>query len=556
MTDVYRTDDPAADQAAHHALVGLHSLADGLGGVDPGTLPGFVPLVPAVALRTVAEAPVEQVPVSARVGVLYSLASKDFPHYEGNEDAYRALADSVAQQRTGVDADQLLSDVKAAAAGDTPFEKTASGQALPHHEAVFVDRDVCATRTVTVGGLRGTWVYSELETDAPFAQVADWVDPRSWPQRGPMMFKGMSVVGGNDPVRIGALGTEHWHGVFHEEVQLVRRMNTLLHCDFWRDGDQACGMTYDLALSLDNQLDVDRGFLLVVDTGATRRVKVLKIVGFTDDVWDDVARMVCPFWTDWVRGAVQGGSTSVPHPPKADPGSPDTPTTGGATGDRMSEWLEFFGDAARVYADLFDDVTGRAAAGGYSATDWLDDARRTWTQLAKDWARAWSYGMESLQELREQGLDAGFAPPGADREAARGYTANLLKAAGDAAASATAGSGAAAAAGRTVAAPAGATTASASARVEGTTVPLVGLGPNDQPRVTGLTSIEAGGSMIPESDLAVSVITTADGSSAVRVTTANATAAPGLYVGTVQTAEGQPLAPVQLYLSRAEAPAS
>jgi hypothetical protein len=315
-------------------------------------------------------------------------------------------------------------------------------------------------------------------------------------------------------------------------------------------------MTYDLALSLDNQLDVDRGFLLVVDTGATRRVKVLKIVGFTDDVWDDVARMVCPFWTDWVRGAVQGGSTSVPHPPKADPGSPDTPTTGGATGDRMSEWLEFFGDAARVYADLFDDVTGRAAAGGYSATDWLDDARRTWTQLAKDWARAWSYGMESLQELREQGLDAGFAPPGADREAARGYTANLLKAAGDAAASATAGSGAAAAAGRTVAAPAGATTASASARVEGTTVPLVGLGPNDQPRVTGLTSIEAGGSMIPESDLAVSVITTADGSSAVRVTTANATAAPGLYVGTVQTAEGQPLAPVQLYLSRAEAPAS
>ncbi len=126
MTDVPDGPDPST---THHALVGLHALADGLGGVDPGALPGFVPLVPAVALRTVAEAPVEQVPVSARVGVLYSLASKDFPHYEGNEDAYRALADSVAQQRTGVDAEQLLSDVKAAAAGDTSFEKTASGQA-------------------------------------------------------------------------------------------------------------------------------------------------------------------------------------------------------------------------------------------------------------------------------------------------------------------------------------------------------------------------------------------------------------------------------------------
>ncbi len=542
MTDVPDGPDPST---THHALVGLHALADGLGGVDPGALPGFVPLVPAVALRTVAEAPVEQVPVSARVGVLYSLASKDFPHYEGNEDAYRALADSVAQQRTGVDAEQLLSDVKAAAAGDTSFEKTASGQALPHHEAAFVDKDVCTTRTVSVGGLRGTWVFSELETDAPFAQVADWVDPRSWPQRGPMMFKGMSVVGGDDPVPIGSLGTEHWHGVFHEEVQLVRRLDTLLHCDFWRDGDQACGMTYDLALSLDNQLDVDRGFLLVVDTGPTRRVKVLKIVGFTEDLWDDVARMVCPFWTDWVRGAVQGGSTSTPRPPAADPGPTGTPTPGGSTGDRMGEWLQFFGDAARVYADLFDDVTGRASAGGYSATDWIDDARRTWTQLAQDWARAWSYGMESLQEITEQGMDAGFAPPGADRQAARGYAATMMGAAGAAAASA---------AGRTVSATTAATSTPPDARAEGTTVPLAGLGPNDQPRVTALRSIEAGGALIPEADLSVSVVTAADGSSAVRVITTNTTVAPGLYVGTVQTPEGQPLAPVQLYLSRAEAP--
>jgi hypothetical protein len=80
------------------------------------------------------------------------------------------------------------------------------------------------------------------------------------------------------------------------------------------------------------------------------------------------------------------------------------------------------------------------------------------------------------------------------------------------------------------------------------------LGPNDQPRVTALRSIEAGGALIPEADLSVSVVTAADGSSAVRIITTNTTVAPGLYVGTVQTPEGQPLAPVQLYLSRAEAP--
>ena len=57
------------------------------------------------------------------------------------------------------------------------------------------------------------------------------------------------------------------------------------------------------------EIDVDRGFLLVNDAGPVRRVKALKMVGFTDDVWDDVAAMVCPFWTSWVRSAVEGGST-------------------------------------------------------------------------------------------------------------------------------------------------------------------------------------------------------------------------------------------------------
>ena len=66
-------------------------------------------------------------------------------------------------------------------------------------------------------------------------------------------------------------------------------------------------MTYDLKDSVDDEIDVDRGFLLVTDAGRVRRVQVLKIVSFTTDWWDLVARLVCPFWTDWVRFAVRGG---------------------------------------------------------------------------------------------------------------------------------------------------------------------------------------------------------------------------------------------------------
>ena len=108
--------------------------------------------------------------------------------------------------------------------------------------------------------------------------------------------------------------SEHWQGVFHEEVRLFERVNTLLRCSHWRMPG-AAAMTYDLDLSLDGQIDVDRGFLLVTDTGPVRRVQVLKIVRFTTTSGTPSRRLVCPFWTDWIRGAVEGATTSVPVTP-------------------------------------------------------------------------------------------------------------------------------------------------------------------------------------------------------------------------------------------------
>ena len=143
----------------------------------------------------------------------------------------------------GIDVDQLLDDLKESAQTGVPFSTTQSGQQLPHHAAAFIREEACTIRKVDVGGLTGTWIFSEFETDAPFDHVTEWVDPRNWPRFGPMLFKQMDVVGGSEPVAIKTLGDEHWHGVFHEEVQLVSRINTLLHCDFWRDGDLAAGMT-------------------------------------------------------------------------------------------------------------------------------------------------------------------------------------------------------------------------------------------------------------------------------------------------------------------------
>jgi len=521
-----KSDIPPDAVPAHHAVLSLHAMSGAFKGVDLGVLPEFRSSSTATALRAVAEAPEDEVPISARLSVLFDLAKAQFPDFQAAEGEYRLLAESVAGAR-GLDAGQLLSDLKQSASGMMPLRETPSGRALPYHETAFMGQDVCSTRTVQVGGLAGTWIFSEFETDATFESVAEWVDPRNWPERGPLLFKRMDIVGAPAPVDIPPERDGHWHGVFHEEVQLVKRLNTLLHCDFWQ-ADRAAGMTYELDLSLDDELDVDRGFLLVNDLGPVRRVKALKIVGFTNDVWDRVAQIVCPFWTDFVRAAVEGGSSSVPKPGTH---TPVTPSGRPRWGDTFQEWVDLYGDAARTYFDLFDDVTSRVGSGGYGTSDLLSDGATYWSQLATDWARAWSYSFDTLDQVADQGPVAGLKPPVRAR----------------------AGAGAPTGARTPGGAPGvvGATPTAAPTQGDGTIIPVPGLGEGDRPVCSDLVSIEAGGAKLTAREISVSVQALDDGTYGVRLQTANTSLAPGLYVGQLTTPQGTALAPVQLYLSRA-----
>lgn len=518
MTDRPPETDADTDrEARYHSLVDLHARAGAIGDVDDldGSL---IPRSRRSSMRASAEAvaaaPEDEIPMSARLAVLYNLSRADVTRGEAHERDYQLLAKSVAKSR-GLTVKQLLGDLKQAASEAAPLRATPTGQALPAHETVFIGESVCTTRTVKVNGLRATWIYSEFDTDAPFAQVAAWVDPRNWPDRGPLMFKRMDIVGAAEPVNITALSDDHWHGVFHEEVQLVRRLNTLLHCDHWRDGDEAAGMTYQLDLSLDAQINVDQGFLTVNDTGPVRRVKALKVVGFTEDLWDQVARYVCPFWTDWMRSAVRGGTVAEPRTPTGTGLPQPSPLV-----ENLEAWGKFFGESARSYLDLFEDVTARMGTGRYSTSDAVADGTRYWSKLAKDWAQAWTYGVETANEVAREGLDAGFAPPGAPRESARGAATAMAAAA-------------------------------APTPLEGTVVPVTGLGENDRPACSDLVSIEAGGAKIAAQAVTVGVEHLGGETFGARLQTTDASAPSGLYVGRLKAADGRELGCVQLYVSRA-----
>jgi hypothetical protein len=556
-SEARRSFTPEERADAQQAVIALNALAGTYGSKDPSAGSRIRTADAGSDLRTLAAADPELVPASVRLGVLYRLAAAGYPEQERWQGDYEALAASVAHGRGDLSPRELLDDLRSGATGPGLSASTTL-RSSAHHEVAFLGQDVCNVRRVLVDGRDAVWIYSEFETDTPFENVAEWVDPRNWPQRSPLLFNQMAIVGANLPVDIADGGAgrapdrlEHWHSVFLEEVQLVTQVNTLLHCDFRRDGTQSAGMTYELAFSPDNEINVDRGFLLVNELGSSRLVKALKIVGFVDRGWNDVAERVCPIWTDFVQQAVRGGHNSGARPPSHLPpggGPAPSPFT-----ENLEPWLQFFGRSALTYLQLFDDVTTRMSAPGYGTSDFVQDGRRYWSQLAQDWAKAWTTGLDALEGIAEQGLDSGVPAPGAS-------TPRRPR---------TGGTGAGAAPGPTAAAP-GARMAAAATGAPGegaTTTPAGPAGPREEPEatdipvgdltegepvsVTDLVSIEAGGTTIPATEVTVTRTVLPGGVTGVRVQTRNRSASPGLYVGELRGAAGRRISGVQLYLSRA-----
>ncbi|HEX5969342.1 MAG TPA: hypothetical protein VFY88_12760, partial [Intrasporangium sp.] len=406
-----RSREPAADQSAvtpYHALLSLHIHA---GSVDVGRIPGYQPVPLRQALEVVAAHP-DEIPASARLAVLYELAKADYPGRGDHEDAYVGLADLVPPDRRTLDPRDLLERVKQLADGREGVGPALRAVGLLGREAAFISESVCDTREVRIGNLSATWIYSEFETDADFGDLASWLDPRHWDQWGPLFFKQMRLVETPEPIPLGRPGHPHWHGLFREVVQLpLRDITTLLHCDYWQEGDRAAGMTYDLALSVDNQLDVDRGFILVNNLGKNQghdrcSVRVLKIVSFTNFLWDQVAEWVCPFWTDWVRAAVQGGTKGDPKPrgPGTLPGFP-------LLTESLRQCVDHFSESADAYVEFIEDVTSRMRSREYTTSDLFEDGRLYWSQLAQDWSRAWLHGFNALDAFGREGLRSTSSSP-------------------------------------------------------------------------------------------------------------------------------------------------
>lgn len=534
--------DPAADQSAvtpYHALLSLHIHA---GSINVERIPTYQPVPLPEALEVVAAHP-DEIPASARLAVLYDLAKAEYPDRTANDDRYLQLAGSVGADRLVLSAGALLERIKQLADAGESVGPALLEEGLYGEEVAFISERVCDTREVRIGGLSATWIYSEFETDAPLDRLALWLDPRHWEQWGHLFFKEMRLQTA-EPIPLGRPGNPHWHGLFREVVQLpLRDITTVLHCSYWQDGEHAAGMTYDLALSEDNQLDVDRGFILVNNLGKNQghdrcSVRVLKIVGFTNFLWDQVAEWVCPFWTDWVRAAVQGGTTGDPkhRGPGTLPGLP-------LLTESLRQCVDHFSESADAYVEFIEDVTSRMRSREYTTADLFEDGRLYWSQLAQDWSRAWLHGFNALDAFGREGLRPTSSSPESRPGDLSGGSSGRRASAATGAPRASAATG--------MAAGFGAAAGVAAEGLDSTLVAVPGLAAGGRPTASDLVSIEAGGVRIPASSLSLTVESLGDGEYGVRLRASGTSASAGLYIGQLGIAGGPQGIPVQLYVSGA-----
>ena len=90
-----------------------------------------------------------------------------------------------------------------------------------------------------------------------------------------------------------------------------------------------------------------------------------------------------------------------PQPAEAD--GAGVPGQGLEPDDLIEAWTSFFGTSARVYLDLFDDISARAVSGTYCTRTGWPTGPGCGHGSAKDWVKAWTYGLEKLPEVTGQG---------------------------------------------------------------------------------------------------------------------------------------------------------
>ena len=245
------------------------------------------------------DAPKDEVPNSVRLAVLYDLARQGFPDRDSAQAEYRRLAESIIGRRS----------CRPRRAPEGPRRRVHARGSLPRdaHRAGPEPRGGRLRRGGRLHGAAGEGRRPHGHVDllrvrhrrplregVGVGRPSELATPRAVHVQEDGRRR-LATARSRSPSRGTTTGTASSTRRSSSSTGSARSSTATTA----RTGTASPGMTFELAFSPDGQLDVDRGFITVTNTGLETgaqgcRVQALKIVGFTDDGWDAVAAVRLP----------------------------------------------------------------------------------------------------------------------------------------------------------------------------------------------------------------------------------------------------------------------
>ena len=368
---------------------------------------------------------------------LMALAGQDkkLPTFDGWLDTYRAYAANLAPSMDELVRDQFRRLVD----DDGTFDPQAVLDSLHDDHSEFAEslrdvlqlfgKGVCNIGLVSIDGKQAVAIYSELTTEHSVAQLVAWVDPRKWDTWGPALFKEMSVQ--QPPPESPVLpppGLEGYTASFREHVDLYGHdLRNELACAYSM-GDDVVAMTYDLVDSQGNEVTVDRGFLSATSIDAQRsRLRVLKIIGFSNPGLQAAMLASCPLWTDFI-GYAANHADDIVH------GREPAPQTwiDVICGMLRDDWAKLVCSTTNDYSQLALELWQEAPTAWSTPGAVVQSGRKLVHQVAQDWAQWWQSSNRVIDALAGGGPTAtakaggpvGFAAPPSAPPVGRDTTAS------------------------------------------------------------------------------------------------------------------------------------
>jgi hypothetical protein len=258
----------------------------------------------------------------------------------------------------------------------------------------------CDVVDVVVDGHDAVFLYAGFTTQAPFAALQGWLDPKEWHDRAPVLFRQVQCTTKRRHDKWGVF--DLWQQTFQEKATPFPNnavLTNTLACDNATCRTPRFSITsYDLD-GRHNDVLVDCGYLMIRDLGSYRAASFVKMIGFEDPAQNEMISQLKHMWVSLIRAVAEGDATNR----SGGQDTPGDPTDVGDDQTSVSQLVQGWVDASTSCLQASGTLAGNLVGGFTGPKFGWDDFRRNvtgyWSDIAQHYVSALSATQGAVAQM-------------------------------------------------------------------------------------------------------------------------------------------------------------